>query len=85
VKHLLEELDYWYPLFVCVFMPFLFYFGIVTYYNCFILTDAYQPRDGFTHGSNFAKALRFLILIATGLLLWIEGFQLRAEGFKKYF
>ncbi len=74
MKQLLDELDYWYPLYVCVFIPFLIYFGIVTYYNCFILTDAYLPRNGFMHGSNFAIALRILILIATAFLLWVEGF-----------
>lgn len=46
VKHLLEELDYWYPLFVRVFIPFLIYFVFVTYYNSFLLTDADEPRNG---------------------------------------
>ena len=48
VKILLGELDFWYPLFVFMFLPFMAYFGLVTYYLCFVVSDAFEPRTGFT-------------------------------------
>ena len=65
VQSLLRELDFWYPIFIFIFAPFMTYFGLVTYYFCFIVSDAFEPRTGFTEGSSFAVALRFLILIFT--------------------
>ncbi len=74
VQHLLDELDYWYPLFITIFLPFLAYFCMVTFYNCFILTDANEARDGFLHGSYLARALRVLIFITTVYQFFIEVF-----------
>jgi hypothetical protein len=51
-KTFLQQLKpFWYLIFTFVFMPFMIYFGLVTYYFCFILSDAYEPRTGFTQGS----------------------------------
>ena len=65
VKNLLREFDFWYPLFIFMFLPFMVYFGLVTYYLCFIVSDAFEARTGFMEGSNFAVSLRILILIFT--------------------
>ncbi len=65
VKNLLGEFDFWYPLFIFMFLPFMVYFGLVTYYFCFIVSDAFEARTGFTEGSTFAVTLRILISILT--------------------
>jgi hypothetical protein len=47
-KTFLQQLrPFWYLLFTGVFLPFMTYFGLVTYYFCFILSNAYEPRSGF--------------------------------------
>ena len=51
VQNLLREFDMWYPTCTFIFLPFILYFGLVTYYFCFIITDAYEPRTGFVQGS----------------------------------
>jgi hypothetical protein len=78
VQNLLLELQpFWYPLFTFIFTPFMIYFGLVTYYFCFVLTDAYESRDGFTEGSNFAIAIRFLILVLSAYQFLIEYLSLK--------
>ena len=57
---------FWYPLFFFIFMPFMVYFGLVSYYFCFILSDAYEPRTGIMEGSRTSIAIRILIFIFTG-------------------
>lgn len=47
-------------------------FGFLTYYFCFILSNPYEPRDGFNHGSKFAIALRYLIIIFTSYFIVLE-------------
>ena len=63
----------------------MIYFGIVTYYFCFILTDAYEPRTGFTNGSRFALSLRLMILALTGYQLLIEALSIRYKLWKGFY
>ena len=72
MQNLLKEFDLWYPTYIFIFLPFIIYFGLLTYYFCFIISDAYEPRTGFMQGSKFSIALRFLILIFTGYQFLLE-------------
>ena len=79
----MELQPFWYPLFSFIFTPFMIYFGLVTYYFTFVLTNAYEPRTGFTDGSKFALAIRILILILTAYQFFIESLSLK-EITKRY-
>ena len=73
VKELLHSISHlWSPIFFFIFTPFMLNFGFLTYYFCFILSDPYEPRTGFFHGSKFAIALRCLIIIFTSYFIILE-------------